>query len=175
MATYLRGLHSGSMHIRTMFASVMRKPLLLCQWLPTHTKFVRLASKTTTRPYQPQRRSPRGKTTGADRGSDIERYDPMAVPDYVLWPGDTQRMPLHNGRGDLGYAEMGARDPKRLKVPFLAFPGTPGSRLSYWAYHHWLQRTGIPLIVVEKPGYGISVRSASVHQFVTVKWLQNFR
>lgn len=84
-------------------------------------------------------------------------------------------MPLPNRRGILGYAIMGARDPKKTRVPVLYYQGTSGSRLSAFYLHKWAEKRGITLIVPERPGYGISTyerdyntvdHARDVHSFV---------
>ncbi|KAF2678016.1 alpha/beta-hydrolase [Lentithecium fluviatile CBS 122367] len=137
-------------------------------------------------PYRP-RSQPDTTPPGASRVSPAQQtaatsswwspsrpFDYTVIPEYVIWPGDTEQMPLPDG-GALGYAIMGRRDTSRKLIPLVCFHGTPGCRLSFLDLHKWAESRGIPLIVVERPGYGISTykpdynainHAMDVHQLV---------
>jgi len=68
-------------------------------------------------------------------------------------PGDSQTITLPDGR-QLGYAIYGSRHPRA--AVFVAFHGTPGSRLDYRMLHEWALKNGVTLVCPERPGYGLS-------------------
>src|SRR4051812_5797015 len=65
--------------------------------------------------------------------------------------GSGARILLPDGRS-LGFCEGGAAD----GAPLFWFPGTPGSRLAAASLGSAAKHLGVRLIVVERPGFGVS-------------------
>ena len=79
------------------------------------------------------------------------------ISEYVLFPGDTQVMPLPGGV-KLGYAVYGHTGESTNPVPLLYLHGTPGSRLEARSLHKWARSRRTTIIAPERPGMGTELR-----------------
>jgi pimeloyl-ACP methyl ester carboxylesterase len=120
--------------------------------MKAHTGSTRTMLKPRTyRPYDPNR-DPQ-KTLEQTRYS--RRSVDLGELPHVIHPGDTQYLILRDGR-TMGFSVYGSRNPSKHKVPLVCFHATPDSRLGSHFLQEWGEAHGIPIITVERPGYGIS-------------------